>query len=206
VIGLRVRAQAAATGQSSTGFLLADGRGGTRAVLDAAAVLIFPSELCVSGEKASQLRYARRYADSTAFADRWGVRYAARAAEFERKPGAFMSATFTGEWKNQYGSILKLTESGGTLTGEFESGVGDNGQTLWVEVAGRVLDDVVTFHAAYPDLGTLVSWTGQMTSDAGGDVIRTQWLHATNVCDPNEPEWLWAATRIGADKFHRVGP
>lgn len=111
--------------------------------------------------------------------------------------------SFTGTWKNQNDSTLELTENGGVLSGRFESGVGDNGAILWVDITGRILDDVATFNALYPQYGTVVSWVGQMTDDAGTDVIKTQWLHVTNIPDDQEQDWMWYTNRIGADVFRR---
>lgn len=111
---------------------------------------------------------------------------------------------FTGTWRNQNGSILELRQLGsGNIDGRFESGVGDNNQTLWVEVNGRALGDVVTFHAVFESFGTVVSWVGQHTTKDGVGQLKTHWLHATNVTDQDEPDWLWYANRIGNDTFNR---
>ena len=115
-----------------------------------------------------------------------------------------MSVDFTGTWKNQNDSILELHVTGGIASGRFESGVGDNGQTLWVEISGRVLDDLITFNAVYPRFGTVIAWVGQHTETSGVGHIRTHWLHSTNVPDPQEPDWLWYTNRIGNDVFTRT--
>ena len=65
-----------------------------------------------------------------------------------------MSVDFTGTWKNQHGSTLELHDTGGTVSGRFESGVGDDGRALWVDVSGRVLGDVITFNAVYTSYGS----------------------------------------------------
>ncbi len=115
-----------------------------------------------------------------------------------------MSVDFTGTWRNQNNSVLELHVVGGIVSGRFESGVGDDGQTLWVEVSGRVLDDVITFNAAYTRYGTVVAWVGQHTVVNGVGTIKTHWLHATNVPDAQEQDWMWFTNRIGADMFTRA--
>ena len=115
-----------------------------------------------------------------------------------------MAANFNGTWKNQNKSTLELKEAGGIISGRFESGVGDDGQVVWIDVSGRVLDDVITFNALYQKFGTVVSWVGQMTKESGTDVIKTHWLHATNIPDDQEQARMWSSNRIGSDIFTRT--
>ena len=115
-----------------------------------------------------------------------------------------MPANFNGTWKNQNSSTLELKESGGIISGRFESGVGDDGLVTWVDISGRVLDDVITFNALYRKYGTVISWVGQLTEVSGTDVIKTQWLHATNIPDHQEQAWMWFSNRIGSDTFTRT--
>jgi hypothetical protein len=114
-----------------------------------------------------------------------------------------MAVNFTGTWKNQNRSTLELKEVGGIITGRFESGVGDDGQTVWIDVSGRTLDDVITFNAIYKKYGTVVSWVGQLTHESGTDILKAQWLHATNIPDNQERDWMWFSNRIGSDVFTR---
>ena len=115
-----------------------------------------------------------------------------------------MSVDFTGSWKNQHGSTLELRDTGGTVSGRFESGVGDEGQVLWVDVIGRVLGDVITFNAVYTSYGIVVAWVGQHTVEDGVGSIKTHWIHATNLPDPGAKDWMWFSNRIGSDVFRRV--
>ncbi|MFN3546780.1 MAG: avidin/streptavidin family protein [Mesorhizobium sp.] len=111
---------------------------------------------------------------------------------------------FTGTWKNQNESTLELRQlAGGSIDGRFESGVGDDNQILWVDISGHALDDVITFHAAFEKYGTIVSWVGQHTDKDGVGQIKTHWLHATNIPNADEPNWLWYTNRIGNDTFVR---
>lgn len=111
---------------------------------------------------------------------------------------------FSGSWKNGNGSRLEVRDlSGGVINGRFESGVGDEGHVLWVDVHGSILGNVVTFHAVYPEYGTIVSWVGQHVVNNGVDELRTQWLHASDVPDNLQPQWAWSSNRIGSDTFVR---
>lgn len=110
-----------------------------------------------------------------------------------------MAVDFSGTWKNQLGSTLELLIVDKIVSGRFESGVGDDGKTVWVQISGRVLDDIITFNAAYEKYGTLVAWVGQHTVDNGIGKIKTLWVHATNVEDSQEVDWMWFSNRIGAD-------
>jgi len=93
---------------------------------------------------------------------------------------------------------------GGVLTGRFESGVGDDGQTIWANVSGRTIEDVITFNAVYERYGAVVAWVGQHTVENGVGRIKTLWLHVTNVPDGQEQSWMWFRNRIGADVFSRL--
>lgn len=115
-----------------------------------------------------------------------------------------MPVDFTGTWENQLNSTLELHVIGGIVSGRFESGVGDDGQTLWIDITGRVLDDLITFNAVYPRFGTVISWVGQHTEERGIGMIKTHWIHVTNVPDNQEMAWMWYSNRIGSDIFKRV--
>ena len=111
---------------------------------------------------------------------------------------------FTGTWTNQNGSTLELRQLGsGSIDGRFESGVGDDDQTLWVDVSGHALGDIITFYAMFEKYSTIVSWVGQHTDKDGMGQIKTHWLHATDVANEDEPDWLWYTNRIGNDTFVR---
>ncbi|WP_243358667.1 avidin/streptavidin family protein [Fundidesulfovibrio terrae] len=60
-----------------------------------------------------------------------------------------MPNLFSGVWINQHGSNLELEAKDGKITGRFDSGVGDEGQILWVDISGQYLDDIITFHAKF---------------------------------------------------------
>jgi hypothetical protein len=115
-----------------------------------------------------------------------------------------MPVDFTGTWKNQNGSLLELAVLATVVTGRFESGVGDNGEKLWVQVSGRVLDDVITFNVVYERFATVVAWVGQHTVEGGVGKIKSLWLHASNVPNDQEEAWMWFSNRVGADVFTRA--
>jgi len=115
-----------------------------------------------------------------------------------------MAVDFTGTWKNQHDSTLELNVLNGIVSGRFESGVGDDNQTLWVAVSGRTIEDVITFNAVFEKYCTVVAWVGQHTEENGVGKIKTHWLHATNVDDSEEKYWMWSSNRIGSDVFVRA--
>jgi hypothetical protein len=115
---------------------------------------------------------------------------------------------FSGTWKNQRKSILRLTVKNGAVSGTFESAVGDGGMVV-VDVQGRTLGDRITFNATYPQLGTLVSWVGQLgpasdrESASTNDRMETVWLHASDIPEEHEQDALWSGIRTGGDVFTR---
>lgn len=111
---------------------------------------------------------------------------------------------FEGTWKNQHQSILELSVVDGLVRGRFQSSVGENGQPLWAEINGRILGDVITFHAVYPLYRTIVTWIGQHLVENGIGSIHTHWLHATDIKERVEHEWMWYSNRIGSDIFTRT--
>lgn len=114
-----------------------------------------------------------------------------------------MPFDFTGTWTNQLGSTLELEVVDGVVSGRFESGVGDDGEIIWVEIGGRVLYDLITFNALYPRFRTIISWVGQHTDENGRDEIRTHWIHTTDVSNEEERDWMWYSNRLGSDVFIR---
>ncbi|MER2514198.1 MAG: avidin/streptavidin family protein [Nitrosomonas ureae] len=111
---------------------------------------------------------------------------------------------FTGSWKNQHGSRLELKVADGVVTGQFESGVGDGGEVLWVDINGKTVNDIITFNAIYTKYGTIVAWVGQHTESHGTGKIETLWIHATDIDDSEEKESIWSSNRIGSDTFVRT--
>jgi len=87
---------------------------------------------------------------------------------------------------------------------QFNLENGKEGQPLWAEINGRILGDVITFHAVYPLCRTIVTWIGQHIVENGIGPIHTHWLHATDIKEREEHEWMWYSNRIGADIFTRA--
>ena len=110
---------------------------------------------------------------------------------------------FSGLWINQRKSLLKLKQDGSSITGTFDSGVGDDGQKLEVPVVGWANGDRIAFTTTYPRYGTVVAWVGQQVADGGNPALIAHWLHETDIPDQAEPTALWTSTRIGADRFTR---
>ena len=111
---------------------------------------------------------------------------------------------FSGRWSNQRNSLLILKQAGESVTGTFDSGVGDNNQQILARIVGWANGDLIAFTATYPEFGTVVAWVGQMAGEPGNPELITHWLHETNVPDDGEPTRLWTSTRIGTDRFTQV--
>lgn len=114
-----------------------------------------------------------------------------------------MAVDLSGSWTNQNKSRLELQVTDGVVSGRFESGVGDDGETLWEDISGRAHGDLITFNVVYEKYGTIVTWLGQHTDENGVGKLKCHWLHATNVPDEQEKKWMWYSNRIGFDEFRR---
>lgn len=109
-----------------------------------------------------------------------------------------------GKWSNTKDSLLELTQNGNSITGTFDSGVGDGGLVIKAPIVGWVNGDRVTFAATYEAFGTVVAWVGQVRGEPGNPVIDAHFLHESNVLESEETEKLWASTRTGSDQFSKV--
>ena len=107
---------------------------------------------------------------------------------------------FTGKWVNSRRSVLELKQDGASISGSFDSGVGDDGE-MKVPVIGWANGDRISFTVNYPQYGSVVAWVGQMTDEKGYPRIEAQFLHESDIAEADEAEFLWASTRTGSDIF-----
>jgi hypothetical protein len=120
---------------------------------------------------------------------------------------------WTGDWKNQYGSLLRIVEEGdGRIRGTFRTALGDSGFAGdEAEVVGIHRGDCV--HFAFSRAGehgdTIAAFTGLMRDGK----IETMWFvvsdSALKAPGPGEPPEVmklpWAhAVMTNADTFTRV--
>ena len=119
--------------------------------------------------------------------------------------------TWTGTWRNQYGSVLEITnESNGRIEGHFRSEVDNRIKGHQVPVVGVHQGDLISFAlTGGPHAQFVVSWTGllrdgrietlfhsvaseRLTADAEGAPAR------------NKPLGIWEAITTSADPFERI--
>jgi len=119
--------------------------------------------------------------------------------------------TWIGSWRNQYGSVLEITdESNGRIEGHFRSAVDPRIKGQSVAVVGNHQDDIISLVLnGAPYAKFIVAWTGlvrhgrietlfhsvtseRLTAEAEGSPARSKSLGA------------WEAISTGADSFERI--
>ena len=115
---------------------------------------------------------------------------------------------FSGEWKNQRGSIVELHQdaSTGSLTGSYTTFVGgpDGNHPFTKPLVGQARGDQATFYVDWSPY-SMVTWVGQLLTEYGGEEkLDTVWLHTANIRSADEPEDGWSGIRNGADSFERI--
>jgi hypothetical protein len=114
------------------------------------------------------------------------------------------TVNFTGVWRNELQSVMTLTvDAQGNVAGKYKTGVGSPGPTEEFDLTGFASGDLLSFTVNFGRYGSLTSWAGQHTVENGSEVIKTLWLLARNVKDPDEPNDLWGAILTGYDNFQR---
>lgn len=111
---------------------------------------------------------------------------------------------FNGKWRNELRSEMDLVvDAVGAVTGKYRTGVGSPSPTQEFDLVGFASGDLLSFTVNFGEFGSLTSWVGQHTAEAGAEKIKTMWLLAKNVEDVNEQTSLWGAVLTGADTFRR---
>lgn len=111
---------------------------------------------------------------------------------------------FNGKWRNELLSEMDLVvDEIGSVTGKYRTGVGSPSPIQEFDLVGFASGDLLSFTVNFGQFGSLTSWVGQHTVEAGGEKIQTMWLLAKNVEDSIEPASLWGAVLTGADIFRR---
>ncbi len=114
------------------------------------------------------------------------------------------SVNFNGTWINELGSKMTLAvAAGGEITGIYKTAVGSPGSLEKFDLVGFASGDLISFTVNFGKYGSLTSWCGQHTDDAAGAIIKTMWILAQNVPDPQEPKNLWGAVLTGSNNFTR---
>jgi hypothetical protein len=115
------------------------------------------------------------------------------------------AVNFNGVWVNELGSKMDLSVAAeGKVTGIYQTAVGAPGKWEEFELVGFASGDLISFTVNFGKYGSLTSWCGQHTGDPqGGALIKTMWILAENVPDPQEPKNLWGAVLTGSNNFTR---
>jgi hypothetical protein len=114
------------------------------------------------------------------------------------------SVNFEGVWVNELKSKMTLSvDVGGKVTGKYETGVGAPPSSEQFDLVGFASGDLISFTVNFGEYDSLTSWVGQLTEETAGPVIKTMWLLAKNVSDPDEPAKLWGSVLTGYDNFTR---
>ena len=106
---------------------------------------------------------------------------------------------------------MTIGASGGQLSGEYYSAVGD--AKYEYELAGRYNTQpasggqscawAVAWTNPYGNAHSSTGWTGQyQTDEFGEEEIYTLWLLASEMSPQND----WQSTRVGQDTFTRIAP
>ncbi|MBA2749351.1 MAG: hypothetical protein H0U45_11580 [Tatlockia sp.] len=97
-----------------------------------------------------------------------------------------------------------LVARDGKITGIYKTAVGSPGNLEGFDLLGFASGDLISFTVNFGKYGSLTSWCGQHTEDvAGSAIIKTMWILAQNVPDPQEPNNLWGAVLTGSNNFTR---
>jgi len=113
------------------------------------------------------------------------------------------SVNFDGTWKNQLKSEMAIKVDGGKVTGRYRAGVGTPRAAEEFDLVGFASGDQISFTVNFGKYGTLTSWVGQLTTEAGTEIIKTMWILSENVPDPEEPKKLWGSVLTGSANFVR---
>ena len=114
-----------------------------------------------------------------------------------------------GTWYNELGSSMTLTVNGNSVTGTYQTAVGEVsktydlvGRTDTHNDASQAVGFVVAWQNSYGSSDSVTAWCGQYQIIDGVDTIFTTWL-LTQETDPNHD---WASTLVNKDIFTRTAP
>lgn len=111
---------------------------------------------------------------------------------------------FNGIWRNELESEMHLAvDPKGNVSGKYKTGVGTPGPSEEFDLVGFATGDLVSFTVNFGQYRSLTSWVGQHTLENGSEEIKTMWLLASTVTDPDDPINLWGAVLTGYNNFRR---
>ncbi len=119
----------------------------------------------------------------------------ARAAQ-----GTGAAVDFSGDWKNELGSVATLVQKGDVLSGKYVSAVSEGGTSTTGALSGYVDGDLISFVVHWDDFQAITAWVGQLDPKAPKPTINTLWQMTTQAPAGDE----WASINAGADYFMRA--
>lgn len=119
----------------------------------------------------------------------------------------------SGTWFNELGSKMNLVASGGQLSGQYATAVGNASglydlsgryNTVPASGTGQAAGWAVAWQNPYLNSHSATGWSGQyqINPDTGQEEIYTLWLLASEAT----PSQDWGSTRVGQDTFTRTQP
>jgi len=112
--------------------------------------------------------------------------------------GTGPAVDFSGTWKNELGSQMKLTQRGDKITGTYESAVSGGGTKTTGDLLGFADGDLVSIIVHWRDYQAITSWVGQIQGTT--KTLKTLWEMVKQV----NPGQEWASINAGADEFTKV--
>jgi hypothetical protein len=116
-------------------------------------------------------------------------------------------ANLNGTWYNELGSVMTIQTNGNTISGTYQTAVGDAtgiynliGQTDTDNDASQAVGWVVIWQNQYSSSDSLSAWSGQFQVINGIPTIVTTWL-LTKETNPNDD---WRSTLVGQDTFTTI--
>ncbi|WP_340067088.1 avidin/streptavidin family protein [Ascidiimonas aurantiaca] len=114
-----------------------------------------------------------------------------------------------GEWFNELGSCMTLTTNGNSITGTYQTAVGDAsgtynlvGRTDAQSGGSQAVGFVVVWQNDYGNSKSVTTWSGQYQSIDGEEIIVTTWL----LTQETEVSSDWKSTLVNKDVFTRHIP
>ncbi|GAA3632930.1 avidin/streptavidin family protein [Flavivirga jejuensis] len=114
-----------------------------------------------------------------------------------------------GTWYNELGSSMTLVTNGNSLTGTYQTAVGDAsgiydlvGRTDTDNDASQAVGFVVVWQNGYGSSDSVTAWSGQYQIINGVDTIVTTWL----LTQETNPDDDWSSTIINKDIFTKTPP
>lgn len=116
------------------------------------------------------------------------------------KGGTGASVVFSGDWKNELGSVMHITQVSDSLDGTYTSTVSSTGAVTVGDLKGYVDGDLISVIVHWRDFQAITSWVGQCEPGSSNKTLKTLWQMTKQVAAGDE----WASINAGSDTFTRL--